>query len=376
MNNLRYLVWGYYGYGNLGDEFMLKVIAGKILKNDPGARIYVRCMETPSVEGIIPFPIEKAGFRISVLKHMLYLLRQLAMVSRIDRLIIGGGTLFLDKGQPSQSIFFIAAVVFFAKLFRKKIYVIGAGMDELSHSSSLSLLKYILDRSDYVSLRDDFSYEKAVSLTDNKKVVRSSDILFDRSFVNSVLKGSEPDKKYIVVSLSDYFATWGQEEDRQSLKNSSVKLVEALLDIYAGRYSIMLCAFQKGIGEKDFEFLSAILELVAAEKPGSGKDLKLEYLKTEADARRVFEGSVFTIGMRYHALVLSAMFKKPFLGIDIEMKINQFCGDFGMPCIGGREFIKDGITTSLIDKLDRAAISADKIEGAIIKAGLNFAWLD
>lgn len=375
MKSLRYLVWGYYGYGNLGDEFMLKVIADKIYENDPLAQIHVRCMGMPYTGNIIPFPIEGDRLSVPVLKHAAYLLKELVMISKVDRLVIGGGTLFLDKGQRSQSIFFIAAAVFFAELFKKKVYVIGVGMDELSHPSSLSLLKYILDRSEYVALRDDFSYKTASSLTENKKIVRSSDILFDRSFVDIMTKDLKPDDKYIVVSMSDYFATWGTESDREALQDSSKKLIESLLDRYSGRYSVLLCAFQKSAGEKDYDFLNAILKRVTAGRPDLGKNIKLEYLETQNDARRIFEGAAFTIGMRYHALVMSAIFLKPFVGIDIEMKINQFCGEFDMPCIKVREFLKDGMGSGLMDRLEKAVIDTKKVDEAVKKAGLNFEWL-
>ena len=86
----KYLIWGYYGHGNLGDELMLRVIVDQIRSHKPGATVYVRCLNKPAAENIIPLQIERM-IRIPVLKQFVYILRQISAISKIDTLVIGGG---------------------------------------------------------------------------------------------------------------------------------------------------------------------------------------------------------------------------------------------------------------------------------------------
>jgi polysaccharide pyruvyl transferase WcaK-like protein len=367
----RYLVWGYYGSGNLGDELMLRAIAGRINARDPGSVVYVKCYNPPDIKGIIPFPLEKTRIRFPLMTTIVYLARAMAMMLRIDTLVIGGGTLFLDKGRHNLSMGILAVVSFFARLMGKRVCVIGVGIDILAHPLNMMYLRVIIGRSSYTTLRDDFSYTMAGYLPGSKNIKRTSDIIFDKSFLNSLVTDRRGGRAQIVVSLTDYY----KDDRRGRLLDRSCELVEMLLREYADRYDILLCAFQKTLGERDYEFLDEIRTRVAERNRDAADRLLFKYIVTVEDAGEVFSGAAMAMGMRYHALVLSAIFRRPFIGIDIEVKIKEFCSEFGMPCIGVDEFFEKGIAPEAVEKALSRSIHDEALKRQMEMAEANFGWL-
>ncbi len=372
---MKYLIWGYYGFGNLGDELMLKNIAKRIKNKDSNSIIYTRCFNTPENKEILPLPIEKISIPFPFLSPIAYILKVLWFIPKIDILVIGGGTLFLDKGKHNFSMLILTIVVFWAKMFGKKIYITGVGIDLLTFPLNLVYLRCILRSSNLACLRDDFSYTIAKYLANKENILRTSDIIFDASFVSSITKDCPNEGKYLIISLSDYYKTWHSPLKRELLMEKSCLLIEMILKKYGDKYRILLCPFQKALGERDYEFLEKIRNSIMEKNKDCAERIDLKYIETEDDIREIFPFAVFTIGMRYHALVLSAIFKKPFLGIDIETKIKEICIEFDMPFVNIDDFLKKGIFSYDIEKLFLSNISDSKLKKQIEMADANFKWL-
>ncbi|MFO0793856.1 MAG: polysaccharide pyruvyl transferase family protein [Candidatus Brocadiaceae bacterium] len=378
MKNKRkgFLLWGYYGFGNLGDDLMLKVITKKILNKYPDSKILARCYDEPEEKNVIPFPIEKNETSCRVLKTLVYFMRLFKAISRTDYFVLGGGAYFLDKGRHSLSLLFLAIAVLFARVMRKKVYIIGIGMDILTFPLNLVYLKYILRKSTCACLRDNYSFTTASYLVKKDNIYRTSDILFDESFVASLTQDIVSRNKYIIVSLTDYYHTHPSSEKRQLMMNKSSDLIRMLINKYSDKYRILLCAFQKTYGERDYEFLTEIQNALFEDHKDYADKIDLNYIRTEDQIREFFSSAVCVIGMRYHSLVLASLFKKPFIGIDIEMKIREFCGEFTMPFIGIHEFCEKGISSTEIEGLLRNNVSDQTIQDHIKKSRENFEWLN
>jgi len=367
----KYLIWGYYGFNNLGDELMLEVIVRRIKAVHPEAKIYVRCRDIPRVEGIVPFDIERKG----ILSRAAYLLRLCGMIRLVDTFVIGGGTIFLDKGRHNASMLIMALAVFICAVFSKRVCVIGAGIDELTSPMNIKYLKYILSKSSFTALRDEFSFTYASGLVRSGSIVRSADTLYERGFYGTMAAPSAGEKKYILVSLSDHYKSWGLEEKRKIFIERSLDLVAELAKRWKDRYEVVLCAFQKGEGERDYELMRSLRERFLDNNRTYSAKLVVEYMQSKEEIRRYFSRAVFTIGMRYHALVLSSMFGVPFMGIDIEMKIRQISIEFGMPSVSPEVFLAQGIDMAALEKLRSLDIPGDKVSAHMSAAEENFLWI-
>lgn len=371
---MRYLIWGYYGFGNLGDELMLQEIAYRIRSRDPVAVIYVRCLHDPEVPGVIPFAIEGIQARSKLIRGFKYLTQLHKILNRVDVLVIGGGTLFLDKGRHNTSMLLLAIAVYLAKRRHLRIVTTGVGIDILAFPASLLYMKYILNSSTHTFLRDDFSYNVAKYLTGGKNISRTADIVFGIDF--SMIPPPTQIPPLVAISLIDYFKTVEpSQSNRAAFIHQACELVKMVMTA-CPEHNVSLCAFQKDIGERDYDFLSELLTELSSEPDIALDRINLEYIATHDQIVKVFQAATFTIGMRFHALVLSAIFGKPFMAIDIETKLKEISVELRMPFINISQFIEYGISEAAIYWLQEATIS-DEISARQKKlAAKNFAWLE
>lgn len=368
---MRYLIWGYYGYGNLGDELILEGISGELKKRDPGAVIYARCLRHPQVDDVIPFAVEgiATGGR-SRWRWLSYLWKVWWFLSNVDMLIIGGGTLFLDRGRHNGSMLLLAAVVLMARVRRRKVITVGTGIDPLACPSSLGYLKYILRNCEHVRVRDGHSYFLANYLLQfDKKVVRTADIVFALPFERATNSG---ESKAIVLSMVDFYATMvPSEEKRDKLVQRTVELLGVLVARYP-HHRVILCAFQKGIGDNDYGLFESIEHRFRDAHPDRKDRVEMTHLVDKGQVASVFGRASFVIGMRFHSLVLAAIHERPFIAIDIESKLRELCVDFSMPAVDIEEFISCGLPNEYFDAMDKTKVSSALLERIGAKAKSNF----
>ena len=372
---MHYLIWGYYGFDNLGDELMLEVIADRIKQRDPSALVSVRCLETPAVRGIEPFPVERMIAGRSPLMLVPYMLRIMNKLRQIDVLVIGGGTQFLDKGRHNASMLVLAIICRAARLLGKRIVIIGAGIDTLTLGINRQYLTGILAACRYACFRDDHSYEIARSLGTRTPIQRGADILFDPSFIGRFDTTHRGTQHRVVLSFSDHFRTWRSPERREQLASRIQSLLGAILERFPAR-KIVLCAFQQRYGEQDLEYLRSILSDFSGKYPALSERIELLIPRSDRDIQDLFSSAMFVIAMRFHALVLSALFGRPFLGIDIETKISEVCKDFSMPSVSIDDFIDRGLDTHLMQQLSGMSISERTLRESADRAAKNFSWMD
>ena len=117
---MRYLIHGYYGFGNFGDDLMLAAIVAAIRARDPGADILVKCCDpVPGLDLRVRFlevdRIMEQKWSAPV-RAAAYLRRLMRAVKDCDWLVIGGGALFLDKGWLNRLLVLMWLLVLHARL--------------------------------------------------------------------------------------------------------------------------------------------------------------------------------------------------------------------------------------------------------------------
>jgi polysaccharide pyruvyl transferase WcaK-like protein len=371
---MRYLVWGYYGFDNLGDELMLEVISARIRGHDPHAVVSVRCLETPNAKSIDPFPVERMIVGRSPLMLIPYMLRIMKKLISIDVVVIGGGTLFLDKGRHNASMLVLAVICQAARLLGKRIVMIGVGIDTLTLGINRLYLKWILSTCRYACFRDDHSYELARAFGTRTLVQRGSDILFDPSFIGRFETSYASKRDHIVLSFSDHFRTWHSQGRREQLTARIQSLLVNVMERFPGK-KIVLCAFQQRYGEQDLEYLRSIMTDLAGKNTASIGRIELHVPRSDKEIQDLFTNAAFVIAMRFHALVLSAIFGRPFVGIDIETKIREICKDFSMPSLGIDDFLDSGLNMHVIEQLCKTILSEKALHDQMALAAKNFTWV-
>ena len=139
------LLFGYYGYSNLGDNALLRAAALRA-EREFGAPIAAFTHKPKKAS-------REFGIRAYSRSSPFSLIWK---ISRCDRLIFGGGTLFQDR-TSKRSLTFYIAVLRFAQLLKKETLLYANGIGEIKSPALRALLLKALRRCSYVGLRDNLS---------------------------------------------------------------------------------------------------------------------------------------------------------------------------------------------------------------------------
>jgi len=152
----RILIAGYYGYGNLGDEAILEVMARDLQREMPGASLTVISGDPRSTQDQHGLPaIHRHDFRslIETLKDT-------------DLMVIGGGGLFndywavdLDRVFTSRQsgLEYYSSLPLLGQLSGVPSMLYGVGLGPLENSSARDLVAQALKCCRVVTVRDSIS---------------------------------------------------------------------------------------------------------------------------------------------------------------------------------------------------------------------------
>ena len=294
----RYVLSGYYGFKNFGDEAILSVLISKIkelsgqitvISSDPNYTKskynHIRSVYTFDFQNII------------------------GAVSKSDILVSGGGSLLQDV-TSLKSLFYYLFIIFIGLLFRKKIIVFAQGIGPITNSFGKILAQYLLKRCTYVSVRDVKSYELL------KQWGINADLLCDPVFSTKI---NDFDKRNVLaVQLRDFKTMTEDFIDRLAMAVAK-EFSDMEIEIYSFQDSIDLEVCQK--------FAKALHLL--------NQDMNIS-IKSELSDSEIIEGisnSKYLIGMRFHALIIGLISKVKILGINYDLKVKRLADEFGFPVI-------------------------------------------
>jgi polysaccharide pyruvyl transferase CsaB len=282
------LLCGYYGFGNAGDEAILEIIAGSISLMPEKHDIKVLTAD-------IGYTSLRNGLKgVSRMKPA-----AAAAVIGCDTVIFGGGSLFQDA-TSFMSILYYACICMLARLFGKKYVLAFQGLGPINRKASRTILKSVLRRASYVSLRDRTSYEYAKKLFDRDYFYTA-----DPAFLLADKKGTDRDikkaGKKIVFILKD---------------TSDGKMIKILADtanmlkdrIDADIYHISLYQDQD---EKAVRLFSSMTG-----SAGIRYDSTSELIDT-------FRSMDLSVSARYHGLVFSACAGTPCIPVSYDPKVTS-----------------------------------------------------
>ena len=143
---------GYYGFGNVGDDTLLREAIKRCRKSyDGGISALTR---KPSRDGYA------FGIKCVNRSRCFAVWRE---ISVSKRLIFGGGTLFQDR-TSFRSLLYYCAIAELAHAHGVRVELWGNGLGEIKGRVGRALLGRVLKRAEYVGLRDARSFEYARSL--------------------------------------------------------------------------------------------------------------------------------------------------------------------------------------------------------------------
>ena len=203
---MRVLISGYYGFHNIGDEAILKSVIIALRQEKPDIKITVLSNDVEHTKKT--YNVDAIN-RWNIGKIYLELLKS-------DGLISGGGSLLQDV-TSSRPIYY-TLIMKLAKLARKPVFIYAQGVGPISEDKNKKAVKKILNKVNYITLRDKESLDlvKSIGVTKDIEIVPDPVMGFSIEGFESNICDKYNGLKYITVSVRD----WGKSYNEFPRKNS------------------------------------------------------------------------------------------------------------------------------------------------------------
>lgn len=303
----KYVISGYIGFDNFGDEAIASVLSSYLKKTGAEKITYLSLNPQKTAN---MYNVEAAP--------MLHFIKP---ILESDVLISGGGSLLQDV-TSLKSLLYYLAVIMTALVFGKKVFIFAQGFSKFRTKRGTFLTKFVLKQCDRISVRDMKSQEYLKSMGIDSELV--SDPVFDieipsvkHSGVGVQLRGFRTLTNEFMVNLADNIAAkFPNQEIKLFSLQDSIDL--PVMDKFAEMLSANGCV---PIIIKNINVMEGIHEIST-----------LEYF----------------IGMRFHSCLISSKAGVKTLGIIYDEKVKCLAEDVGFPAINmyGCE-VKEGISELL-----------------------------
>ena len=330
-------MYGYYGFGNVGDDLLLSSVISGLSRFAPDTRFIVRSLNPVANtldERIQYVALEKIMARVAWPRWrrlVCYAWETWLSLRGCSHLVFGGGTLFHARKGSSVNLGLIAMLVVMARLRGARVFALGVGVASLPQGTPKRLMEIILILAQDFAVRDASSLANCQHLCGVSRVRRTADLVFGLSLAETPrIPGNQP-VLGITLAASDV--------GNDGLGNEAFlgNLASALACLQGRGWDIRLLSFQEvdvdGIKVSDSS-LFAILHRYGF-RPAAET---IRVSSHPAEIARQFKDIDVIAGMRFHGHVLSALMGIPFVGFGRDSKLADLCVHFSMPFLAMSDF--------------------------------------
>lgn len=306
-NMTRVLVCGYYGSYNRGDELILKVIT-EFLKNK-NVYITVTSLDPEAtskeygVRAIKSYRSRKKGLGLFVKE-----------IVRADLFVLGGGGLFQDYGRHFRIVLFYCIRVLIAGLLRRKIMYFALGVGNVEMKKSKWLINYVSRYTHKICVRDEESKIALENMGVKKKIHVCADPVFTlmQPIQHKVYDNYRKNTKCVGISVLPY------EEQLMISSGVDTTIENSIIcfckELIKKGHEIIFIPMEK---RTDDMFIRRIIE-------NGGLKKNVEIIDSSLDHQGFlssFRQCDIVVGMRLHAIILSAIYSIPIIPISYHSKV-------------------------------------------------------
>ena len=330
------LMSGYYGFNNSGDEAILISMHSNIQNLGDNMNIVVLSNDP---EGT------KRKYGVDVV-HRFKFFKVLRAIRKCDVLLSGGGSLLQDT-TSTRSIMYYLSIILAAKLFGKKVMLYANGIGPVSKKSNRFAVKWVLNKVNLITLREENSYDELVSMgVKNPNSFVTADPVF-------TMDGIEK------AAAAKLFADAGLPMKRPiaGISLRSWKNIEGFLEDIA-----VLCdyIYEKHNREIVFIVMQESRDLGVSRKV-QAKMKNPSFVMSGGYSPYEIMGMIsimdFVISMRLHTLIFAARRRIPLIGLVYDPKIEYYLEKLKMPSGGGVTEFK---LKKAMDMVDDMVLNKDK----------------
>lgn len=298
MAKKRFVLSGYFGFKNFGDEAILSVIVKKL--KEYNHRITVISSDPKYTTSKFKHIRSVYTFNIGDI---------IGAIAKSDCLISGGGSLLQDTTSLKSLIYYLL-VIFIGLFFRKKVIIFAQGIGPIDNPIGKFLTRNIIRHCNYISVRDSKSQELLKSWGIN------ADLLCDPIFSSTIPNVEKED----IVAVQLRNCKYMNEDfiDRLAQKVSK-EFSDKKVEIYSfqDKLDLEICKkFEKALNMLNDSIKTKVYSNLTDEEIISGLT-KAKYL----------------IAMRFHAIIIALLSSTKTLAIDYDIKIEKIAAEFDLPII-------------------------------------------
>lgn len=335
-------LYGYFGFGNVGDDLLLQAVLGFLDRRLPRARFLVRTLAPVAsvraegevvfqcAEGLLSDPTVPKPRRL-----LRYLVKQWNDLAGCTHFVFSGGTLFHARGGALTNLLLIFSLVVMARLRGASVCAVGVGVGPLPSAAARRLFAAVVRLCAIFVVRDTSSFANCPEPV-RARIARAADLVFALPLAPA---GRATERRVgVTLAASDIGAElvrypWFAAQFRRAM--------EAL---QAAGWSISFLSFQ----ELNAGTVALSDSRLFADLAGGIEDVDHVRVSSDVDVMQAqFARCSVIVGMRFHALVLAALQGIPCVGFGRDHKLSDLCAALAMPFLSLDDFSAEALLTGV-----------------------------
>ncbi|MCK4241118.1 MAG: polysaccharide pyruvyl transferase family protein, partial [Candidatus Atribacteria bacterium] len=258
--------------------------------------------------------------------NRLHLISILNCLRDTNLFISGGGGLLQDSTGKGWSILYYLGLILVAKILRVPVIVYAQGIGPINKQINKKLMKWILNKVDLITVRDNSSKE----LLENLGVVKPSIYVnSDPSFLlrrksNIDILDKHPHIEELIYSNSHSvvgISVREYKENREDLKEIFAKVADYLIENYKAKIIFLPFKF-----DEDVCISEEILSLMKNKSQANVLKIRLE----PEELLSLLSRLSLMVGVRLHSIIFSTMADIPFIALNYDRKVKNFVESLGL----------------------------------------------
>jgi len=310
----KIMISGYYGFNNTGDEAILKSMVRAFKEKIPQIKITVLSHN----------PLQTSQtYQVKAINR-LHLIDIMRCLRDTNLFISGGGGLLQDSTGKGWSILYYLGLILAAKIIKVPVMVYAQGIGPVNKQINKKLMKWILNKVDLITVRDNPSKELLENLGVVKPLIYvNSDPVFllKKKNINNVIDSypfiqeliNSDDRPLIGVSVREY------KGNGLDSKRIFAQAADYLIENYQAKIIFLPFKFDEDVHSSE-EILSLMKN-------------KAEVLKIKLEPEEllsVLSRLSLIVGVRLHSIIFSSIANIPFVAFNYDPKVKYFVEDLGL----------------------------------------------